>query len=292
MLNLPILAFLVALGPLMGAQDAGSAVTEKELREAFRKEYASTDEAARSEAITVLSDASRTLPDGGSSKMLARTFASAMKSDKSPAVQAAAVGALAWGRHVETSIDAMSDMLHELSKLSAKLSTRPDEASRTQRRQATQLYTQLCQALSRHPDDRSLKALEDELRKQRPRSGSGSASVEFVRPLSTALLQLGSQKAVECVVSTTAVFSGSALVNNGGTARGLHEVLAAYSEEVGYGAAAYSDRYDQFWRKWLKEHKSDLPPKLGKLKEPVEAPEYRPNNRSRDRKRPGERERP
>jgi hypothetical protein len=292
MLNLLIFGLLVALGPPMGAQDAGSAVTEKGLRETFREDYASTDEAVRAEAITALSDSSRALPDGGSSKMLARTFASAMKSDKSPAVQAAAAGALAWGRHVETSIDAMSDMLHEMSKLSAKLSTRPDEASRTQRRQATQLYTQLCQALSRHPDDRTLKALKDELKKQRPRSGSGSASVEFVRPLSTALLQLGSQEAVECVVSTTAVFSGSALVNNGGTARGLHEALAAYSEEVGYGSEAFSDRYDQLWRKWLKEHKRELPPKLGKLKDPVEAPEYRPNNRSRDRQRPGERERP
>ena len=65
MLNLLIFGLLVALGPPMGAQDAGSAVTKKGLQETFREDYASTDEEVREEAITALSDSSRALPDGG-----------------------------------------------------------------------------------------------------------------------------------------------------------------------------------------------------------------------------------
>jgi hypothetical protein len=288
-----MLCLLIAVALVVPSQDADMGVTEKGLRVAFREMYASPDESKRAEAVTTLSNASRELPDKGSSKLMARTLAGALDDD-SPTVQSAAVSALAWGRHVETTIDAMSEILHEMNKLSAKLATRPDEESRTRRRLATRIYSQACVALGRHPDERSLDALVDELRKQRPRMGTNVASEEFVRPLSTALLELGSHKAVEHVVTTTNIFSGNVLRNNvsSGTAQALHGALSAFSEGIGYGPPAYSDTYDQSWRAWFKRYEDELPPSLGKLKEPVAAPEYRRPSRNQNRRRPGKRERP
>jgi hypothetical protein len=289
---MPAQAPVAIPGPVL-AQDAIMEPTEKDLRETFRKAYGSTDEAARAEAVTTLSNASRSLSDGGTSKLMARTLAGALVDD-SQAVLAAAIGALAWGRHVETAIDALGSTLHELQNEAAKLATRPDEESRTRRRQASRLYGQVCVALGRHADDRALEVLQDELRKQRPRTGASVVSEEFVAPLSTALLELGSHEAVETVVTTTGIFSGSVLRNSvsTGTAKALHQALATFSEKIGYGPPAYSDTYDQSWRAWFKKYEDELPAKLGKLQEPVPAPEYRRPDRDPNRRQPGKRERP
>ncbi len=272
-------------------QDAEDALTEKSLRQQFRAAYASPKEEARAEAVATLGSASRSLSDGGSSKLMAKTLAGALD-DKSMAVQSAAVAALTYGRHVETAIDVLGDYLHELKKLSEKLGTRPDEESRDTRNQAGRLFTQVCVALGRHPDDRSMEALADQLVKLRPRMGASSTSELFVRPLAAALLELGSQKSVEHVISTVGVFSGNALTNgvSAGTARSLHDALTAFSEELGYGATAFRETYDVDWRNWFKKHEDELPTKLGKLKDPISAPMRMPN--SMNRRRPGTRERP
>ncbi len=278
--------------PVPTVQDA-TGPSEKDLRETFRKGIRSPDPSARIEAVATLGNASRSLPDGGSSKLMARTLAGALDDDDM-GVRAAAVGALAWGRHVETVVDVLGDLLPELRQEVAALSTRPDEESRTRRAQTARLYEATCVALGRHPDDRSVEALVDEIRKMRPRTGTQDASELLVGPVSSGLLALGSQESVGQVVKLTTVFSGSVLINrvSEGTAKELHVLLSAFSEDLGYGPPAWSDTYDQSWRTWFQEHEDDLPKELGKLEEPVPAPEYRRPERVPDRRRPGQAERP
>ena len=266
---------------------------EKLLREDFRKGLASPDVSVRVEAVAVFGNETRSLPDGGASRSVARALANVLD-DEAMEVRAAGVGALAWGRDPGEAIEALGKLLPELRKETEKLSTRPDEESQQRRRQVAQVYNTATEALGRHKDDRAADWLLDEMKKIRPRNGANNAAEVHARSLARALLAVGSQEAVESVVKTTGIYSGSVLNRNpnNATAVGLHEALAVFSEEIGFGPPEYSLTYDQAWREWFKERKGDLPKKLGKLEEPAPAPEYRRRDRNPNRRRPGRPERP
>jgi hypothetical protein len=289
-LLLPSLVLLSVLWP-GPAQEAEP--TEKELRASFKNAFTGADEGARAQAVTDFAEESRGLADSGSSKLVARTLDDALDDD-SLDVRAAALSALAWGRHVETAIEALGDELKELRKLAEKLSTRPGLEERQELQRAATLYSAGCAALGRHADDRAVDALLDEVRKLRFNGATGNAYALMVRPAADGLLALGSREAVEAVVKQTATYSGS-VINRGGarvTAQRLHQSLAAFSEGQGIAPPQFSDAYDQDWRKWLQEHEDEFPKKLGKLEAPIGAPEYRRPDRDPYKRKPGRAERP
>jgi hypothetical protein len=288
-----LIGSLLLVTTCLGLFQAPMGPTEKDLREDFRKAYSTSDVSARVEAVAIFGNETRDLPDGGASKLVAKTLAGTLDDDAMEVCQAG-VGALGWGRHPDTAVEALGDLLPELRKETEKLSTRPDDESRARRAQVAATYNTACEALGRHKDDRAVDALVDELRKLRPRNGASNASEVHARSLARALLQLGSHDAVETVVKTTQVYSGAVLNRNrnNATAVSLHESLSIFSEEIGYGPPEYSLTYDQAWREWFKEHEDEFEKKLGKLVEPPPAPEYRRPDRNPNRRRPGRPERP
>lgn len=281
--------------PAAVAQQARTSDEEKALCKAFREAYRGGTLEERAEAVVTLDQASRELPDGGQGRLVAKTLADALEDDEL-AVRTPAVRALAWGRHVETVVDALPELLDELRNDVEKLATRPDRESRDLLRGTVTLYAEACVALGRHSDDRVVDYLEGELRTLRPASNTRVVSILLVGPIADGLLALGSVDAVEIVVKTTDVFGGANLATGNGNGRAsaqkLHESLATFSDSRGWGSPVFSDAFDQTWRKWFKAHEDDFVEKLGKLDEPPGPPPYVRPSRLPDRDRPGRGERP
>jgi len=286
-----LLLLLGAPGP---PQDPAGVEAERSLRAAYSSGLHAADASTRAGAVSAYSEGTRALgAELAASKLVASTLAKALDDDDLQ-VQSAAVLALAWGRHPETAIAALREVLPGLRNEAENLSTRPDGPSQERRRLASQVYAAACAALGRHADDRAVEALAEELRKIRPQQGPGAVAELHARPLADGLLALGSAPAVELVVKTTGVFSGSTLRDGASlaTARQLHTALAAFSERLGHGPPTWTELYDQDWRKWFKAHAAELPVRLGQMQQPAAAPVYVAPGRDRDARQPGRPERP
>ena len=271
---------------------------EKELRAEFKKSQRSKDPSERVAGLAIYANATRDLEDGGTAKLVAKTLATALD-DEDMAVAAAAVSALAWGRHPDTVIDAMDDAMEEWRGILEKTATRPDEESRDLFRGALAVYRDGCALLARYKDDRTTDLLEGELKALRTGGVLENIAQNLVPSVSRALLDLGSRDAVEYVIKATAVYTASTFKGtspmekrNLAMAEDLHDALAEFAIEIERAPPAFTQNYQQDWHDWFKEHKELFPRKLGKLEEPPPAPEYVPPEERRSNRPTGERERP
>jgi hypothetical protein len=272
-----VLVGLILMCPSSAAQkvDVVAAPTEKQLRADYKKGVRKKDPALRIEAVVNYSNATRELEEeGGAEKLVAKTLAGALDDDDM-GVCNSAMSALAYGRHVETVIDACDETLEYLRNIMEKTSTRPDEESRAQYRGALDVYRVGCAVLGNYKDDRSIDVLETELRALRPGSGIESIARKLVQPVVSALLELRSVDAVEIVIKQTAVYSASTLGGSSpqekvleAMARNLHDALVSFAVDVERAPPAFTKNYQQDWHKWFKEHKKLFLAKLGKLKQP------------------------
>jgi len=285
--------------PLFALQD-DEAVSERDLREAYKKGLARSSPEERADAVNQYGFATRDLPDDeGASKLVARQLKIALKDDD-PQVVAAGIVALSWGRDVETTLDAMEDVIDDLRNTAAKYATRPGEENRAIYQEAVRLFENSVEIVGRHRCDAAEDILMDQMRTLRPQAGQGPLASDLIAPLSEGLLALGSYDAVELVIKTTNVFSGDTLADdkegNNFTlaARTLHDNLSAFADEIGKIGPPWSPQYDVAWRDWFKEARDELPKKLGKLETPVDAPPYEnPDQRMMpEEPKPGDRERP
>lgn len=270
---LSLLGLAALLAPLQ--QDA---LTEKDLRNAFKKSISNRNPQVRADAINEYSFATRDLPDGGGAeKIVAKTIKNELDDDEF-VVQAAAIVALSWGRHVDTVIDGMEDVLDDLRNMAEKYATRSKEEDREVYREAIQLYERAAWVVSVHPDDRSVDILIDQLRQVEPGSPSQKLIADMLDALAPALLRLGSHEAVQIVVRWTNVFGGSALSDNTDGrnytlgARNLHDALSDFAIEIGQRGPLFSNRYDNDWREWFDTVEDKLEKQLGKLDEPIGPP--------------------
>ena len=255
--------------PPAGDAAAPAGPAEKDLLADFGKAFKSRKPAERAAAITALGDASRELPDKGTSKPMAKALSDGLKDDELE-VRAAAVGQLAYGRHIETVLAAFKDMLEDQRKQIDKRITRPDPESRDYVGRASRLYGDACRALANYKDDRSTAALSDEIKSLRPNTDGANLSTRLVGDLSRALLSLGTADAVENTVKQTQVYSEDDGFQEP-AARAIHEALAEFSTAKGVAPPEWSKTYYVAWHNWFEANSKLFPKKLGKLDTPPTA---------------------
>ena len=278
-MRLAPLALAIATLTVPLAAQAPAPPTEKSLLAEYKDALKSNEPSYRAAAISAMSEATRELEDAGASKKVAKALAKGL-ADEDLEVQAAAITALSWGRQPDVVIDVYEDHIKDLRNEIEKRLTRPDEESVAFKQDASRQYAAVCEALGRHADDRSVDVLISQLRTLTKNSkGKNNLSTILSTPLAEALLELGSQEAVEAVVKQTGVYQGP---NQQQPAKRLHASLSAFSEGRGWAPSDYSFGYDQAWRDWLDEHEKEFSPKLGKLTEPVGEPAYDPMARYKD----------
>ncbi len=258
---------------------------EKEMREAFKKEFGRNDAERRLAAIQTYDADTRGLLDEGKSRLVAKTLAGGL-TDDDMAVCQAAVSAMSYGRDVETAIDGLEDGLSHYRKVMGKTATRPDTESRNQYRGALDAYRAACAALANYKDDRSTKHLEAHFKKINPGGSVDNVSQNLVSPLAEGLLALGSQRSVKVVIDQTKRFTAS--IGKGtsnreqvrqNTARSLHDALASFARSIERVPPEFGQNYQQDWTDWFKQNKDLFPDKLGKLTEPPGPPSSQPMDR-------------
>jgi len=255
--------------PTPGAAAAPTGPTEKDLLADFGKAFKSRKPAERAAAITALGDASRELPDKGTSKPMAKALSDGLADDELE-VRAAAVGQLAWGRQVETVLAAFKSMLEDQRKQIDKRITRPDPESRDYVGRASRLYGDACRALANYKDDRSEATLSEEIKSLRPNTDGANLSTRLVGDLARALLSLGTAEAVENTVKQTQVYSEDDGFQEP-AARAIHEALAEFSTAKGVAPPEWSKTYYVSWHNWFEANSKLFPKKLGKLDAPPTA---------------------
>jgi hypothetical protein len=251
-------------------QEAPAAVTEKELLADFNKAYRSNDEAARSAAIIALGDLSRGLEDKGTSKNVAKALAKGLDDD-SLEVRAAAVGQVAWGRHVDTVVVAFKGMIEDQRKQLEKRITRPDDESKEYVGRGVRIYADACRAAAHYKDDRVVDIMSAQMQALRPDTADTSLSSRLVGNLARSLLSMGTVEAVQSAVRQTGVFTGT---YQDSAAKELHQALAEFATASGVAPPEYTDIYYVAWDDWFEAAESGFPKKLGKLKEPPPQPAY------------------
>lgn len=271
------LSLLAVPAPAQRPDDA-----EKALRAEFKKALGSKEASARAAAVAAYGNATRDLPDaGGAAKLVAQTLALAL-ADEDPSVGQAAVEQLAWGRDPATVIDTLGEALGGWRTGLEALATRPDDASRDLYSATQAAYARGVAALGRYADDRATKVLEDELRVLKPEGELENLARDVVGEVCTALLALGSERAVESVVKATATFPASTVGGTSdveksrlGMANSVHNALAEYSRRLEIPPPDFGQNYQQAWAEWFKANKKRFAPKLGKLETPPAAPAER-----------------
>ena len=252
--------------PPAGAAAAPAGPTEKDLLADYGKAFKSRKPAERAAAVTALGDASRELPDKGTSKPIAKALSDGLGDDELE-VRAAAVGQLAYGRDVETVLPAFKAMLDDQRKQIDKRITRPDPESRDYVGRASRLYGDACRALANYRDDRSVATLSGEIKSLRPNTDGANLSTRLVGDLARALLSLGTGDAVENTVKQTQVYSEDDGFQEP-AARAIHEALAEFSTAKGVAPPEWSKTYYVAWRNWFEANGKLFPKKLGKLDAP------------------------
>ncbi len=256
-----------AVSPMSPSDDERD--LEKALIATFHDEWKGNDPEQLALAITHLSDGSRAMEDRGADKTISRLLVKGTRED-SLVVQAAAIEALAWGRDIDTVLDACEEVLEELHSQVARRATRPDSESRAYLHAALAVYEQTCEVLASHVDDRSVDILEARLRLLRRDNYVDLTSAYLSGPLSNALLQLRSRDAVYAVVKQTQAFVGG--WNAQPAAHVFHRELSQLALSLDLEPPLFSGRFDVTWGDWFREHDDRFPKKLGKLKEPTEPP--------------------
>jgi uncharacterized protein YejL (UPF0352 family) len=260
-------------GPLQdddAGQEAPTAASEKDLVTEFNKAYKSTDEAERLAAITALGDLSRGLEDKGTSKTVAKALAKGLD-DESMEVRAAAVGQLAWGRHVDTVVAAFKGMIDDQRKELEKRITRPDDESKEYIQRGVRVFHDACRAVAHYKDDRVVDLLSGQMQALRPNTADTELSTRLVGNLGRSLLSLGTADAVQSAVRQTAVYTGTYQES---AAKELHQALAEFATASGAAPPEYTDTYYVAWDDWFEAAEDTFPKKLGKLKEPPPQPDY------------------
>ena len=278
-LPLALAALLLAPAASLAAQDGGKPAgdpadpaaapagpTEKDLLADFNKAFKSKKPEERTAAITALGDASRTLPDKGTSKPVAKALSEGL-ADEELEVRTAAVGQLAYGRHLETVFGAFKDMLQDQRKQIDKRITRPDPESRDYVGRASRLYGEAARALANYRDDRSAATLSDEIKSLRPNTDGANLSTRLVGDLARALLSLGTADAVEITVKQAAVYSDDDGFQEPAQ-RAIHEALAEFSTAKGVAPPEFTQTYYVAWNDWFEANAKLFPKKLGKLDAP------------------------
>ncbi|MFT7464848.1 MAG: hypothetical protein ACI9EF_003208, partial [Pseudohongiellaceae bacterium] len=249
------------------AQAADLVPSEKELRAELKKAMKNKDAGVRLEAVVTYAEGTRQLPDDGAAeKLVAKTLTDVLDDDDMGVCNAAMVG-LSWGRDVSTVIGACDEALEYVRNIMEKTSTRPDPESRAKYRGALDVYLSTCSTLGNYADDRSVKALETELRALRPGGQLETVSQSLLGAVASALLTLGSEESVEQVIKQTAVYTASTL---GGTSenerlqqrlsRMLHDALSTFAVRIERAPPAFTQNYQQDWHAWFKDHRELLEP--------------------------------
>jgi hypothetical protein len=187
-------------------------------------------------------------------------------------VRAAAVSQLGWGRHVDSTIDMLSEALPDLVSQVDRRLTRPDEESRAYVNRGTRLVGDACAALANYRDDRSVEALVSVLRGlDKSQTAGNNLSARLVGPVSAAVLSLGTHDAVEAAIRQTQTYVGA-----GGPqqvpAKALHAELAKFAVAFGQAPPDYSETVSVAWNEWWEQVADRLPKKLGRLKQPPATP--------------------
>ncbi len=263
-----------------------AAPTEKSLLAAFSTSFKPSDGSARVEAINVLGDSSRSLPDGGAGKAVARALARGLL-DEELEVRAASIAQLGWGRHVDTAIEQLGDGLSDLLKQLDRRLTRPDEESRTYVGRATRIVGDASAALANYRDDRSVELLVVQLRSlDKNSTGGNNLSTRVLGPMSAAVLSLGTQDAVEAAVRQTQTYVGAGGAQQA-PAKILHAELSKFAVAFGQAPPEYSENVSVAWNQWWEKVGDRLPKSLGRLKLPPASPPAEPMKGMRDRKDDG-----
>ncbi|MHC4846107.1 MAG: HEAT repeat domain-containing protein [Planctomycetota bacterium] len=260
---LPLLLVAAVLAPSTTAQEA-EGPTEKDLVSDFAKAFRSKDAPTRAAAITALGDLSRSLEDGGTSKRIAKELAKGLDDDELE-VRAAAIGQLAWGRHVDTVIGAFKSGLDDLQKEVDKRITNPDEEAQAFVARGTRLYGDACMALANYKDDRSAEILGSQLKNLRRNTENNNLSTRLVGRSAQALLDIGGREGVEIAVKQMQVYNGQ---YQGQASRNLHQQLAEFAVRVGKAPPEWTENVAVDWHNWFEDNEELFPKKIGKLKEP------------------------
>jgi hypothetical protein len=243
---------------------------EKTLIHEFDKDFVNKDATVRVAALMKLGDASRKLPDLGHSRYTAKTLTKGLDDDDLE-VQSAAVGQLAWGRDVDTAIDALGKHVENVRKEIDKRITRPDQESKNYVNRATRLFGDTCRAQANYRDDRSVDVLASIIGRLRPNTDGNDGSTRLVGRIAEALTDLGTQDAIDACIKQTGVYGETDSFNEP-AAKELHRVLSLFASKAGKAPPDYTATYYVEWGKWFEKNKEAFPKKLGKLKEPPNAP--------------------
>jgi hypothetical protein len=261
---LPLLLVAAVLAPVTSAQDA-EGPTEKGLVGEFSKAFRSKDPAVRSAAITALGDMSRQLEDGGTSKRIAKELAKGLDDDELE-VRAAAIGQLAWGRHVDTAISAFKSGLDDMQKQVDRRLTKPDEEAQNYVQVGSRLYGNACMALANYKDDRSADILASQLKNLRRNTENNNLSSRLVGRVAKALLDIGDKEGVEIAIRQMGVYQGGEYQAQ--PSRNLHQELAEFAVRVGKAPPNWEENVAVAWHNWFEDNEDLFPKKVGKLKEP------------------------
>jgi hypothetical protein len=272
---LGVLLIASSLSAVMGQQTTDE---EKALRETYEHGMKKKDPAVRASAVSAYDQGTRDLPDVAGIRLVAKTLAKGL-TDDDPSVAQAAVAALSYGRDPETVIESIEKGMNDWRKVLGKTATRPDDESRDLYNQTSATFRAATEVLGRYSDDRSVKVLEDGIKKLRPGGTLENVSGSLLGPMADALLALGSEDAVEAVVKTTSTFPAATF---GGTSarersrlafsNSLHRSLEQFSLSLEIPPPEFSQNYEQDWSKWFKENKKRFAKKLGKLEQPPGPP--------------------
>lgn len=256
---------LLSASPLSATPQAkASAPKEKELLDAFKKAFASSDPSAREAAVTTLGEASRQLPDQGAGKKVAQALALGLE-DPELMVGAASCFQLGRERDVDTVIGALEKALRmHRAELESKI-RRSDVEARNYVVRATVLFRNACRVLANYRDDRSAACLVGLLAKVPPETKENDLALQLVTALAPTTLELGTQAAFETAVKRLAGFDASLPE---GAASQLLEALEEAATRAELPGPKGVEATPAGWQAWLELNKGRLPTKLGRLTAP------------------------
>lgn len=268
-LRTPFLAVLV-----VSTLGLVSPQSEKELLAAFDRAFSARDPAQRVAALAALGQDTRTLPDKGVGKPVAKALAKGL-TDEELDVRAAAVEQLSYGRDVDTAIAALGPFLEDgLAALEGCIG-RDDKDARDGLSRGSVLFQNGCHALETYRDDRSVAVLAPLLAKLKAHPDEGGLAELLVEDLATSALTLGTQGAVAAAVKLTKALGAP---TSKAAAEKLHQALSAFAKHVGREPPEWREDLAAAWQAWFEANKGKFPEKLGRLKAPPMDGASRPIN--------------
>lgn len=245
---------------------------EKELLSRFKESFGATDPAARADAVKTLAEESRSLPDGGTSDRIAFALAKGLV-DKELEVPAQTIFAYANRRDVNTVIGALDAFLREQLEQAARKVESSDPYARNFVDRALCLIENGSYVLANYKDDRAALTLIPMLASLKGDTKKNDLGSRLIGPLATAVLELGTEGAVEAAVKQTKTFK---LPVQAAGARKLHDALAEFATKKGMTPPDMGEKYSEQWHTWFEANRNQLPKKLGILEKPPTSDPCRP----------------